>query len=135
MAKEFPHFDFSPVDPVYPDKTSPAGKPYAFTRTAVLGRGQRCLAALAARPEKVIAVVSHSGFLRTAVSGMRYANADYRIFDFTGNGTEIKEWDITREPGGGMGRCDKQPSPMEPGDFPEEPAVADEATAEIPAKK
>ncbi len=34
------------------------------------------------RPEKYIVVVSHSGFLRTGISGHYYWNADYRIFDF-----------------------------------------------------
>lgn len=120
MAKEFPHLDFSHVDPVYPDKTSSAGNAYAFTRQAVLARGQRCLAALAKRPEKVIAVVSHSAFLRTAVCSMQFANADYRVFDFTGDGNKIQEWKATEELGGGMGRCNKLPDPMRPGDFPDE---------------
>lgn len=39
---------------------------------------------LKARKEKVIAVVSHSAFLRTAVANARFANTDYRIFDFQG---------------------------------------------------
>ena len=83
MAAEFPAFDFSAVDPLYPDKTTDvATNPYAFTRTAILARGQKCLEMLYARPEKVIAVVSHSGFLRAAICHRRFANADWRVFDF-----------------------------------------------------
>lgn len=77
-----PFVDFSKVDPVYPDKTSPAGAPYAYNKTAILNRGQSVLRELHSRPEKVIAVVSHSGFLRAGVCGCWFSNADYRVFDF-----------------------------------------------------
>ncbi|KLU83715.1 hypothetical protein MAPG_02766 [Magnaporthiopsis poae ATCC 64411] len=82
LANEFPFVDFSKVDPVYPDKTSPAGAPYAYSKSAVLSRGQSVLRDLHSRPEKVIAVVSHSGFLRAGVCGWWFSNADYRVFDF-----------------------------------------------------
>ena len=66
---------------MYPDKISPAAARYHYTRDAILRRAQLALAKLYDRPEKVIIVVSHSGFLRAGVSGSWYQNADYRIFD------------------------------------------------------
>lgn len=85
LAREFPEVDFAAVDPVYPDKTSPPAAAYHYTRSAILARGQTALGRLRARPEKVIVVVSHSGFLRVAVTGCFYFNADYRVFDFAGS--------------------------------------------------
>ncbi|KAK8197490.1 histidine phosphatase superfamily [Phyllosticta capitalensis] len=140
----FPSLDFSAVDPSYPDKTSP-NNPYAFTRRAVLARGQACLRWLHARPEKVIIVVSHSGFLRTAVSQRRYANADYRVFEFDddvidGKGEKLlrlREWEQTESLGGGMGRSEKGVATVLPRDFPrdaaeDEKVVENEATSEVP---
>ncbi|KAF2178619.1 phosphoglycerate mutase-like protein [Zopfia rhizophila CBS 207.26] len=147
MASEFPRFDFSEVDPLYPDKTTSIHtNPYAFTRKAILARGQTCLKALYFRPERVIAVVSHSGFLRTAVCNRRFFNADYRIFDFDENAMKaskqkgegfdgqglflLKEWKDTEEKGGGMGRSEKGIHGVSPTDFP--PEIEEEATAEVP---
>lgn len=101
MASHFPHLSFKGVDPLYPSKT---GR-YAFTQAAIMQRKDDCLDWLRARPEKVIAVVSHSGFLRIAVSNCGYENADYRVFNFSEEGARNKlvEWDLTRENGGGLG--------------------------------
>ena len=66
IAREFPGLDFSHVDPRFPNKSLET--PYAFTRSANIARGQTCLQRLYERPEKAIAVVSHSGLLRTAIS-------------------------------------------------------------------
>ncbi|KAH6847633.1 histidine phosphatase superfamily [Chaetomium sp. MPI-CAGE-AT-0009] len=112
LAAEFPQINFSPLDPVYPDKTSPAGAAYHYNKTAVLARGQAALADLHARTEDVVVVVSHSGFLRTAVVGRWFGNVDYRVFDFVegaraegeGGGLGLVEWEMTRGKGG-MGRC------------------------------
>ncbi|KAK7747624.1 hypothetical protein SLS62_009035 [Diatrype stigma] len=83
LAQEFPAVDFATaLDPVYPDKRSAAAAAYHFQRSAILARAQTALRRLRARPEKVIVVVSHSGFLRVAVTGCFYFNADYRVFDF-----------------------------------------------------
>lgn len=108
VAAEFPKIDFSAVDPVYPDKTSPAGKKYHYTREALLARAQSSLRDLHDRPEKAIMVVSHSGFMRQAVTGDWFFNADYRIYDFAeGEGGEgklaLKQWDLTKSGRGGMG--------------------------------
>lgn len=82
-----------------------------FTKEAILARGQSALADLYGRSEDVIAVVSHSGFMRTAVAGRWFENADYRVFDFADRGGgegeggpyRLVEWEVTRGKGG-MGR-------------------------------
>jgi hypothetical protein len=81
ISPSYPTVDFSSVGPVWPDKISPEAQAYHYTRDAILARGQRCIATLAARPEKFVFVVSHSGFLRLGVVGRWFFNADYRIFD------------------------------------------------------
>ena len=82
LRTEFPLVDFSNVDPVFPDKVSPSASRYAHTRSAILVRGTRCLEELSKRPEKLIFLISHSGFLRCGVTGWWFFNADYRIFEF-----------------------------------------------------
>lgn len=149
LAQEFPDFDFSVVDPLFPDKTTNlSSNPYAFTAKALLARGQACLQALYSRPEKVIAVVSHSGFLRVGVANRRFFNADWRVFDYDeakmkeskakGEGIDgqglftLKEWPETEEKGGGMGRSEKGVFTMVESDYP--PEVDNEATEEVPTK-
>lgn len=68
------------MDPLWPAKK--ADTLYAFDKAKVLERAQACLKELHGRPEKAIAVVSHAGFLRTAVTNRRFENADYRVFQF-----------------------------------------------------
>ncbi|KAI0376911.1 phosphoglycerate mutase-like protein [Hypomontagnella monticulosa] len=109
LTQEFPMVDFSTLDPVFPDKTSPAASHYHFTKKAILSRAQVSLKRLYERPEKVILVVSHSAFLRLAVSSYWYFNADYRIFDFLPmSGPEdsyrLEQHASTKENGGGLGR-------------------------------
>ncbi|KAK8116651.1 Phosphoglycerate mutase-like protein [Apiospora kogelbergensis] len=117
LAPKFPAVDFSTLDPVYPDKITPAGSHYFCTRKAIMNRGQASLRRLRDRPEKVIIVVSHSGFLRLGVSGCFYLNADYRIFDFEDEEQpgedgapqiRLRQWDETKEKGGGMGKSWKE---------------------------
>lgn len=55
---------------------------------------------LRARPEKIVFVVAHSGFLRLGVVGFWFFNGDYRIFDFE-QGLQLKQHEDTLE--GGMG--------------------------------
>ena len=140
MKKEFPQYDFSTVDPLYPDKTSNlSSNPYAFTRKAILARGQACLKALYDRPEKVIAVISHSGFLRTAVAQRRFFNADWRVFEFDEDKMNetglfvLKEWQETEEKGGGMGRSEKGICSVLPTDFPPEVEGESEVVEQDPA--
>lgn len=91
------------MDAVWLDKMSPAGRRYAYSRNAILARGRRVIEDLYKRPEKLVFVVSHSGFLRLSVTGWWFYNSDYRIFDFEGQpGTlELKLDESTIS--GGMG--------------------------------
>lgn len=83
----------------------------------MLERGRSALADLYKRPEDVIVVVSHSGFMRTAVVGRWFANADYRVFDSVsirgvyGEGMDreigLVEWELTKGKGG-MGRSKEE---------------------------
>lgn len=112
LGEEFPVVDFSSLDPVYPDKSTPAGSRYAYNKKALLARGQSALQKLYNRPEKVIIVVSHSGFLRECVSGWWYFNSDYRIFDFEERASDdqpyaLKQSVETFENGGGLGLSHK----------------------------
>lgn len=117
----FPELDFSCVDPTYSDKS--VGSPYAFSALANKARGEACLKALYERPEKVIAVVSHSGFLRTAITRRKFGNADYRIFTF-GNGKrghlDLFEDEATEIKGGGMARSQRGVWKVRDEDFPVE---------------
>jgi hypothetical protein len=109
LGSEFPIVDLSSVDPVYPDKMTPAGAHYAYNKKALLGRAQAALSRLYDRPEKVIIVVSHSGFMRLCVSGCWFYNADYRIFEFEDRDSaadgayRLKQSAETKEKGGGLG--------------------------------
>jgi broad specificity phosphatase PhoE len=101
IEKEYPSFNFDTVFPEWPSKT---GR-WAFTQEAIEQRGRDCRNWLMNRPEKAIAVVSHSAFLRIGIVPMKWSNADYRIFDFAkGGSNELVEWSLTADNGGGMGR-------------------------------
>jgi hypothetical protein len=86
----------------------------------------------------MIIVVSHSAFLRLAVSGTCFANADYRIFEVSkSNGPrdayKLIEWERTRETGGGMGRSPRGPVEIGSGDLPLDPPLdSQEALASSP---
>lgn len=135
-SKEFPEFDWSSVDPLYPSKTGL----YEFTRQGLKRRGIEAKKWLKARPEKVIAVVSHSGFLRVGISSTRYENADFRIFDFAEgegeDGLELVEWDITEKKGGGLGKSDKGHFPvLDTDDIPNAEIPRDKEAGEIVKEK
>jgi broad specificity phosphatase PhoE len=120
MEKEWPQFDWSTVDPQYPAKTGI----YEFSKDGLTQRGIAARKWLRDRPEKVIAVVSHSGFLRVGVSYRDYANADFRIFDFSQGDEEIGgtlvEWESTEKKGGGLGKSSKGIFPMGVEDYPQQ---------------
>ncbi|KAF7558498.1 hypothetical protein G7046_g5663 [Stylonectria norvegica] len=127
LVDEFPTVDFSTLDPVYPDKTSPDGRPYAYTRDAILSRGERCIDRLFQRPEKFVFVVSHSGFLRLGVVGWWFFNSDFRIFNF--DGTRLWQDESTLKGGLGLSFTDRvvlgSELPVEdPGHEPGEAAYA-----------
>ncbi|KAL5345539.1 hypothetical protein ACLOAV_009289 [Pseudogymnoascus australis] len=102
MAEEWRAFDWSTVDPVFPAKTGL----YEFSKEALTRRGEAARRWLRGREEKVIAVVSHAGFLRVGVSYCAYDNADFRIFE-----------------GGGLGKSEKGVFGWETQHFPEEKKV------------
>jgi len=81
LENEFPGVvDFSSVEgTVWPDKSP--GTRFAFSRDAVLARARSAVERLRSRPEKLVIVVSHSGFLRVGVTGCWFFNADYRRFE------------------------------------------------------
>ncbi|KAF2993508.1 hypothetical protein E8E13_001026 [Curvularia kusanoi] len=113
ISREFPQYDFSSVDPSFTDKaTNGSNGPFAFTQEAVLARGRACLEALYLRPEKVVAVISHAGFLRTAICNRKFFNADWRVFDLSKDDSletgklVLTERVDTEKQGGGMGRSD-----------------------------
>lgn len=98
LAPAFPHVDFSRLDTVWPDKTSPRARRYAHSRAAVLARAAHALDALARRPESLVFVVSHSGFLRSGVTGYWFFNADYRVFRFQGADQDVDSPDAVTAP-------------------------------------
>lgn len=109
MSKEWPQFAWDTVDPIYPSKAD--GTLYEFSKDGLARRGVEARKWLKSRPEKVVAVVSHSGFLRIGVSYRKYENADFRIFDF-GEGHDdvggiLVERELTEKNGGGLGKSIK----------------------------
>ncbi len=120
ISKEWPQFDWSTVDPKFPAKDGLYEfSPEVLTRRAVAARRW-----LKERPEKVIAVVSHAGFMRVGVSHCQFDNADFRIFEFADGededvGGRLVEWELTRERGGGLGKSMKGWFGMETQTFPQ----------------
>ncbi|KAH6709434.1 histidine phosphatase superfamily [Leptodontidium sp. MPI-SDFR-AT-0119] len=117
MEKEWPQFDWSTVDPRYPATDGL----YECTREGLTKRGIAARTFLRNRPEKVIAVVSHAGFLRTSLCSRRFENADYRIFNF-GEEEEadvpaLVEWALTEKKGGGLGKSEKGIFELHDGDY------------------
>jgi broad specificity phosphatase PhoE len=136
MAKEYPQFDWEAVDPAYPAKTGL----YEFSKEGITRRGIEARRWLKNRPEKVIAVVSHAGFLRVGVSNRQYNNADYRIFDFAegteddANGGRLNEWKETEDRGGGLGTSEKGVFGFETQYFPPKRTGADHEENDTPSE-
>lgn len=134
ISQEYPQFNFDTVFSEYPAKT---GR-WEFTEQAIRQRGIDSLRWLKKRPEKVIVVVSHSGFLRVGISPSKWSNADYRVFDFEEEGDQVVQWKLTN--GGGMGRSPRglvhpKPSDFEVIDYTDStvtPQTGGEPVAEIP---
>ena len=96
-----------------------------WSRQGLTERGIAAKKWLSERPEKVIAVVTHSGFLRVGITGGKiFGNADYRIFEF-GEDLELKEWELTETKGGGLGKSPKEIRPMSEGDYPERAEIGE----------
>ena len=120
ISKEFPNVDWSTIDPEYPSKQGL----YEFSKEGLTRRGIAARKWLKERPESVIAVVSHAGFLRVGVSYRQYDNADFRIFNFAEGGEfdevggKLVEWAMTEERGGGLGKSIKGTFGFETQTFP-----------------
>ncbi|KAH8754957.1 histidine phosphatase superfamily [Hyaloscypha finlandica] len=103
LAQEFPQIDYARLDAIYPDKTSNSAAAYRYNKQAIVARAQMALEDLYIRPEHVIIIVSHSGFLRQGVTGCWFDNADYRVFDFEEKADHkhylLKQWDYTKTGG------------------------------------
>ncbi|KAJ5032626.1 uncharacterized protein L3040_009223 [Drepanopeziza brunnea f. sp. 'multigermtubi'] len=117
MEKKWPQFDWSSVDSIYPENSGL----FEFSMEGLRKRGVAARKFLRDRPEKVIAVVSHAGFLRTGLCQREFDNADYRIFDFKqdNDDLELVEWEMTEQKGGGLGKSKKGHFPLKEGDAPE----------------
>jgi broad specificity phosphatase PhoE len=118
LVKEYPNFDFSTVDPSFPAKEGL----YEFSLEALTERGVVARKWLKERKEKVVAVVSHDGFMRVGISQRKYGNADYRIFEFEAegdgrDGLKLVEWEDSEKNGGGLGTCPKGMFGWLPNDF------------------
>jgi len=114
LKEEFPTLDFSTLSDPWPAKEGPLN----FSQAGIEARANRVRSWLKSRPERVIAVVSHAAFLRVGIHHARWANADFRIFEFeTGPGNELVQWPLTEERGGGMGRSQKGVHLPKPEDF------------------
>lgn len=114
LQPAWPQISFARLDPVWPDKTSAAATRYAHARSAVVERGRLCLEDLYRRPEKVVFVVSHSGFLRAGCVGWWFFNSDYRIFEFEdGLGEDgrrvVRQDESTLEGGLGLSWAERVP--------------------------
>jgi hypothetical protein len=114
---------------------------YEFSKDGLTRRGVAARKWLRAREEKVVAVVSHAGFLRVGVSYCAYANADFRVFEFAdedGGGEDVGgrlvEWELTKERGGGVGKSEKGVFGWETQHFPEEKPVGGEVAEEEKAR-
>ncbi|KAH8197152.1 hypothetical protein TruAng_008681 [Truncatella angustata] len=79
IAPEWPHLDFSTVDKAWPAKTGL----YDPSQEGLLNRARVVREWLYHRPEKYVVVMTHSGFIRrVAPSNSKYANAEFRIYNF-----------------------------------------------------
>lgn len=107
----------SEIDDLFPAKKGP----YIFTREAVKQRGINAKLWLKSRPEVLIIVVTHSAFLRTAVVGRRFANADFQLFSFSSHDVDSVEMveDELTDGTGEMARSQKGDMADEAGDFPD----------------
>lgn len=108
LARDWPNVDWSAMDPVFPSKEGI----YEFSADALLRRGAEARKWLSNRPEKVIAVVGHGGFLRIGLGNRKFENADWRVFEFEegdgdASGPKLVEWEETEMSGGGLGTSPK----------------------------
>ncbi|KAI0523849.1 hypothetical protein F5B22DRAFT_642950 [Xylaria bambusicola] len=82
LEKAWPSFDFSQLDPVYPQKTGL----YGPAEETIRKRAAVARQWLAEQSDQCIVVVTHSGFLNRLVEGPRFRNVEYRTYQIEKNG-------------------------------------------------
>lgn len=132
LTRDWPQFDWTAIDPAFPSKEGL----YAFSVEALLKRGAAARKWLRNRPEKVIAVVGHAGFLRIGLCNRKFDNADWRVFDFEDledGDSRLVEWEVTEKNGGGLGTSPKGVFGWEVHDFKYMPGNEDKTHDELVA--
>ncbi|KAI5920028.1 histidine phosphatase superfamily [Camillea tinctor] len=81
IKKDWPDFDFSQLDPIYPQKVGL----YGASPEALRERASFAKRWLSGRHEKCIIVVTHSGFLKRTVVGEKFRNVEYRTYEVVDN--------------------------------------------------
>lgn len=119
LQRDWPKVNFTHVDPIFPSKEGV----YAFEAAALLERGAQTRKWLQNRPERVIAVVSHGGFMRIGLCNRKFGNADWRVFELEdiqsgdNKGSRLIEWETTEQKGGGLGLSERGSFGWEVHDF------------------
>ncbi|KAI0907118.1 histidine phosphatase superfamily [Ustulina deusta] len=94
LETAWPNYDFSQLDPVYPQKTGIYGpEEETIRKRAVVARKW-----LLEQSDKCIIVVTHSGFLNRVVRGPRYGNVEYRTYQMQKNDLDEVELVELKEP-------------------------------------
>ncbi|KAI1368799.1 histidine phosphatase superfamily [Xylaria arbuscula] len=81
LEKVWPNFDFSQLDPIYPQKTGL----YGPGEETIRKRAEVARQWLSEQTDKYIVVVTHSGFLNRVVEGPRFRNTEYRTYQVEKN--------------------------------------------------
>ncbi|KAI0013418.1 histidine phosphatase superfamily [Xylariaceae sp. FL0662B] len=84
IQSEWPGFDFSHLDPTYPQKIGL----YENSEEAFHKRASVAKRWLFGRPEKCIVVVTHSGFLKRVVQGPKFKNMEYKTYELVKHASE-----------------------------------------------
>ncbi|KAI1083319.1 phosphoglycerate mutase-like protein [Whalleya microplaca] len=93
IKREWPGFDFSDLDPVYPQKTGL----YANSEKTFQERATFAKQWLSKRTQKCIIVVTHSGFLKRLLHGTKFQNMEYKTYEMVNDDSqdnlELRETD------------------------------------------
>ncbi|ORY65847.1 histidine phosphatase superfamily [Pseudomassariella vexata] len=92
IAPQWPDLDFSELDPVYPAKTGI----YQYSEEVLLQRAHLARSWLFERKEKLVIVVTHSGFLKRTVKGTKYANTEFRTYEFKDKKSASQDYELVQ---------------------------------------
>ncbi|KAI5861856.1 phosphoglycerate mutase-like protein [Durotheca rogersii] len=92
IMSEWPDFDFSGLDPIYPQKIDL----YENSEEAFQKRASLVKRWLFRRPEKCVVVVTHSGFLKRVVQGPKFRNVEYRMYELVEGTEDLELSEISR---------------------------------------